>query len=79
MILLACSVFDAKVGAFTNPMYFRSRGEAIRSFSTAVRDEKSQFALFKADYALVYLGDWDDGSGAFTSLAPTRLIGADEV
>lgn len=66
MILQVYSVYDKAVAAYLNPFYARSRGEAIRSFMEACSDEKHQFARNAADYTLMYLGIWDDGSGMFT-------------
>lgn len=66
MITEIYSVFDKKVGAFGTPLFFRSRGEAIRSFSDAVQDGQSQFCKHPEDYGFAYLGSFDDGSGSFT-------------
>ena len=67
MIYKVFAVYDNKVGAYLPPLFFRSKGEAIRAFSSAVGDGKHQFAQHPADYLLCELGEWDDGSAAFSS------------
>lgn len=78
MRYLVCSVFDAKVGAYMAPFNMRSRGEAIRSFESACRDEKMPFGAYPADYRLFLLGEYDDETGVFinSSPGPQPLIGA---
>ena len=49
------AVFDSKVGAYLQPMFFRSNGEAIRAFASAVGDVDHQFSKFASDYTLLSL------------------------
>lgn len=63
MKLLLCSVRDEAVGAFLTPFFVRSRGEAIRSFTDAINDPKSQFLGHVNDYSLWYIGTWNDEHG----------------
>lgn len=65
MRLIVCSVYDSAVGAYLQPFFCRSKGEAIRSFMSACEDKQSNFARFAKDYTLVYFGHWDDQSGEF--------------
>lgn len=76
--LVLCSVFDTKVGSYAPPFTVKSRGEAIRSFDDACRDEKLPFRLHPGDYQLFALGEFDDISGYLHPIQPERLIGADE-
>jgi len=79
MILQIYSVYDKAVGAYLQPFYARSRGEAIRSFMDACNNEKHQFATSPADYQLMYLGLWDDDSGLFSlgnNTGPESVISA---
>lgn len=80
MILSVFAVHDKAVGAFKPPIFARSRGEIIRSFTDAVNDEKSDFARFSSDYCLFELGTWDDISGGFALHSdPIRMVSALEV
>lgn len=80
MITFVFSVYDAAVKAFLPPFFSRSKGEAIRSFSDAVNDEKSQLNKHVRDYSLFYIASFDDGSGAFDApTAPERVVTGVEV
>lgn len=73
------SVYDKAVAAYLQPFFSRSRGEALRSFTDACNDPKSNFGRYALDYSLVYLGEFDDISGVFDGTDPQRVIGANEV
>ena len=69
------SVYDAKAEAYLPPMFFQSRGVAIRSFGAAAADEKHDFHRFAADYTLFELGDFDENSGKFSLLSAPVALG----
>lgn len=76
MKLLGCSIYDDAVKAFMPPLWYRSRGEAVRSFLDAFAAEKSQFTPHAGDYAMYALGEFDDQSGSFAAFAtPEKLLG----
>ena len=78
--MLMFSVFDEKVGAFLPPMFMRSRGEAIRSFSAAVGSKDHQFSMFPSDFVLYFLGEFNDQNGSFITVpTPERLLKASDV
>lgn len=78
MKLQIFSILDNAVKAYLQPMFFRTRLEAIRSFQDAVASEGSQFAKHSADYFLMYLGEYDDVDGSFVPCVPERVISATE-
>lgn len=79
-ILVACAVFDSKVGAYSPPFFVKTKGEAIRSFTDACADDNLPFKKHPGDYRLFLLGEFDDNSGLLTAVGnPVPLIGADEV
>lgn len=78
MIYGVYSVFDAAVKAYLPPFCVRAKGEALRSFSTAVNDTTHQFSKYANDYTLYELGTFDDSSGSFTVVPPVRVISAVE-
>jgi len=65
MKLVVCSVYDSSVGAYLQPFFTRSKGEAIRSFIDAVKEEKGPFNRHKKDFTLMFLGEWDDHDASF--------------
>ncbi|WNK14166.1 MAG: nonstructural protein [Microvirus sp.] len=73
------TVFDRAVNAYLQPFFCRSKGEAIRSFTEACADSKSNFGKYPLDYTLVELGAYDDSTGLFESRDPMRIVAAVEV
>lgn len=70
------AVRDSAVGAFNRTLFFRSRGEAIRSFSDAVAKEENGFSTHAGHYDFWYLGYFDDDTGAVVAAEPDRIGGA---
>lgn len=79
MKLMVCSIMDSSVGVYSPPMVFRTKGEAIRSFTDAVKDNNLPFNKHPEDYRLWFLGEWDDNSGLLTPMKPEPILGAAEV
>lgn len=79
MISHAFSVYDKAAGAFLPLFFCRSKGEAIRSFTSAVADEKHQFGMHKGDFTLFACGSFDDASGLMSPVEPERVLSALEV
>lgn len=74
------TVFDSKVEAYLQPFFARTHGEAIRSFETAVSQPDHQFHRHAEDYALFYVGGFDDESGVLEPvLAPLHLSSAHHI
>lgn len=75
MILKAYSVYDNATQAFMQPFFARTNGEALRSFSDAINDEKSSLSRHLHDYSLFGIGDFNDSNGLLSPLAaPERLL-----
>lgn len=68
MIYEIVAIRDGAVAAFARPAFTRSKGEAIRSFSDEVNrnDQDNTLHTHPEDYALYYLGHFDDATGQFT-------------
>lgn len=79
MKLLLCSVYDSKVSAYAPPFPAKTRGEAIRIFSDAVRDPSTLLSKHPEDYRLFLLGEFDDNSGHIVNSQVEPIIGADEL
>lgn len=72
MILQLYAIRDTKVEAYSQPYFFRSQGEAIRSFTDTVNDRSTLFNRHPNDYAFFHLGTFDDQSASF-DLFPAPL------
>lgn len=68
MLLQVCSVRDAKTEIFSQPMFFVTKGVAIRAFHDEVDRAGSDLAKHSEDFALFDLGVFDDQKGSFTCL-----------
>lgn len=67
-------VYDSKIGAFNNPFFQRSTGEALRSFGDAVNKEEN-FRRHSEDYVLFELGSFDDQTAAFDLYDAPKSLG----
>lgn len=72
MKLKVFAVFDSAVGAYMQPFFMQSKGQAIRAWQDTINDEKTQFHAHPSDFTLFELGEYDDQDGAFTNL-PAKL------
>lgn len=79
MISKIYSVYDVAVNAYLPPFFMRADGEAIRAFTSLVRDPKSRFNADPQDYILFYLGDFDDNGALFGISTPVSLAKGHEV
>lgn len=79
MKMLVYTVFDSAVGAYLQPFFSRSNGEAVRSFQDACNDPKTQFHTHSMDYTLFLLGSYDDAGGVFDTNPPERIASAVEL
>lgn len=63
MRLVACSIRDAAAEAWLTPMFFQSKGQAVRSFTDAVNSQEGDFGKHPEDYTLFAIGEFDPDSG----------------
>jgi len=78
MITKIYSVYDMKIKAYMQPMFRRSKGEALRELIDAVNlgdKTKSNIALHPEDFCLYELGEWDDEEGVITMHPQPESIG----
>jgi len=65
-------VYDKKTEAYSHPMLFQTKGQAIRSFGDACNDPSTQFYKHSQDFSLVEIGDFDDVEGQYI-MAETKI------
>lgn len=63
MIISIFAVRDSAVEAFLQPFFSPTRGAAIRSLTDVINDPKHEFHKNAKDYALYFLGTFDDSTG----------------
>lgn len=63
MVLKVFTVFDSKAEAYLNPIYFQTKGQAIRAFSDTAKDGQSMISKHPQDYTLFEIGEYDQLKG----------------
>ncbi len=60
-----CTIYDSKAEAYHTPLFFQSKGQAVRSFSDAVNEptQKSEIARHPEDFTLFIIGTFDERNG----------------
>lgn len=69
-------VRDAKVEAYLKPFFVRTLGEAERAFTDMANNQDTQIGKYPTDFALYYLGVYDDESGKFGTGEPQHCMNA---
>lgn len=77
MILKIFAVYDRKVEAYLQPMFMQTVGQAVRGFSDACKDDKSNLSKHPEDFVLEQLGEFDDHSGEIRQIAEIHKICAE--
>jgi len=75
MIYRMYSVRDNAVGSFGRPMFMRSDGEMTRSFMDEVNRDDSPIGAHPEDYALFYVGEFDEMTGKVVSPTEPHSMG----
>lgn len=65
---------DAQMGGYLEPICALTEGMAMRSFRMAVETPEHQFAVNPQDYALFYLGEFDQDTGVLIPAEQVRQI-----
>jgi len=77
VIQLVFSVLDDKACYFSSPFCAKNEQVAIRMFSDAAQDSRSEIGKHGSDFSLHALGTFDDSSGKMESfLVPKFLVRA---
>lgn len=81
MLHVIVSVRDAKADVFGPPQCFKTEGVAVRSFEDVLkaRDGENLMAQFPSDFALYYLGKFNDATGSFSPEMPKVIVQADQI
>lgn len=69
------AIYDSKVESYGRPMFFLTKGEALRSWSDIINDDKSAFHKHPEDFTLFELGEFDETSGKIQQLPTPVSLG----
>lgn len=72
MHLKMYAVYDRAVGLFLQPIFMRSEGEAVRALRHVAKDH--MFRTNPADYALFYVGTFEEEKAVFEIEVPPRHV-----
>ena len=61
------TIYDSKAESYSRPMFFETKGVAIRSFMDVLKAGDSQISKYPEDYTLFHLGTWEDQQAKFES------------
>lgn len=78
MIFNVYSILDGKSHVYSPPFLSRHTGEALRSFTDLVNDERSTVSKYPGDFQLVQVATFDDELGTFIECKPVFLGTADQ-
>ena len=68
------AVHDMKLGAHQRPIFSETVPLAERAFGDACQNAESPFFQHPQDFTLMYLAEWDQETGEFTNVTPTRSL-----
>lgn len=63
MKLKIVAVYDSAVGAYMQPMFLQSKGQALRMWLDSSNDTSTQFNKHPKDFTLFEIGEYDDSTG----------------
>jgi len=73
MKMLVFAVYDAAAEAFLAPLFFDTKGQALRVFSDACNNEEHQFSRHAEDYTMFHIGFYEPGKGLLEACTPDSL------
>lgn len=76
MILQIYAVHDSKAETFGRPVFQNTVGEAVRAFSDECSNDQSMLYNHPEDFNLYKLGEYDQGTGLFSTLVPVHIAAA---
>lgn len=66
MKLKIFTIYDSKAEAYLPPFFMKTKGEAIRAWTTTIQEPNTQFHKYPSDYTLFEIGEYDDSSATLT-------------
>lgn len=75
MIFNIYTVWDECTKAYLQPMFFVSKGQAIRALTSAVNDPEHDFHKYSDQYVLFELGSYDNANAVFELYNAPRSVG----
>lgn len=74
MVLRFFSIYDRKALIFMPPFHALTDAAAVRAVHDAMADPQTSLHRHPDDFVLFAVGEFDDGSGVYTSEIPVRHV-----
>lgn len=74
MIVRLYAIFDSASGVYDGPFRCKTDGEARRMFIDIASDAEHPIGKHPADYTLMCVGKWNDGTGHVMAEGPSKII-----
>lgn len=71
--LVIIAVHDRQLDSYLRPFVAQSIGQAIRSFRDEVNRTDSDLNKHPEDYTLFHIGNYDEQTGAITSITASQI------
>lgn len=68
------AIKDVKAQAFRNPFCSVHTSEAVRAFTTSVKDERTEYGQYPSDFELYHLGRCDLNTGKLVTLETAEFV-----
>lgn len=65
MLLKVYAIKDSAIGAFQQPFFMQTKGQAVRTLQDSLLSSDSNLAKHPNDYTLFELAEYDDVKGKF--------------
>jgi hypothetical protein len=75
MKLRVFSVYDTKTEAYMTPLFFQSKGQAVRSFTEVANDKDHAIGKYPEDFTLFEIGIWEDADCKFDLYLTPMSVG----
>lgn len=73
------AIYDKALAAYGQVMTYTAKGQATRQFTDEVNRKDSELNKHPEDYALYYLGEYDNETGTLTTERPICVAQASDV
>lgn len=75
MLFKVYSVWDSCINAYLQPLFFLTKGQAIRSLTEEVNKPDSDFCKYSDQYVLFELGTFENTDGKFELYSAPISVG----
>jgi len=67
------TVYDQAAGAYLQPFFLDTAGQAIRAFTDCANDQEHLFGKYPDAYTLYHIGTYDESNGNISCISPESM------